>query len=155
MLAEGMGNVQCGWKDWWSPLVCCQRKARADCSSAADSSSFQTEIGLLVGKAPPGITVCKMDCSEHLVELPPASFLSPEPLGAQHHSSVSRDICKASRTHPLQVHLLQLLSSSLNTLNARARARAAHTLHVCLPALSNTALKLWEHYIKKKRQNKK
>lgn len=104
-----MGNMQCGLKGWWSPLVCCQRKARADCSSAADSSSFQTEIGLLVGKAPLGIRVCKMDCSEHLVELPPAPFLFP--MGVQHYSSVSRDVCKASRTLPLQVHVPELLSN--------------------------------------------
>lgn len=109
---RGWGTCSVGLKGWWSPLVCCQRKARADCSSAADSSSFQTEIGLLEGKASLGITVCKMDCSGHLVKLPPAPLLSSEPVGVQHYSSLSRDICKVSRTLPLQVHLVELLSNT-------------------------------------------
>lgn len=121
-------------KGWWSPLVYCQRKARADCSSAADSGSFQTEIGLLEGKDSLGTMVCKMDCSGHLVKLPSAPFLSPEAMGVQHYSSVSRDIYKVSRTLPLQVYLPELLSS--------ARARAAQTLHVHTPALSHTTLRL-------------
>lgn len=53
---RGRGTCSVGLKGG-PPPVCCQRKAGVEYSSVANSSSFQTKIGLLVGKASPGSMV--------------------------------------------------------------------------------------------------
>lgn len=102
MLAEGMGKVQCRLKRLVVPSGLLTEKSQGRLQLCSWLKLISNRNWITCGQSFPRDHSMQdgLDCSGHLSELPPAPFLSLEPVEVQHYNSVSRDICKVSRTFP-------------------------------------------------------
>lgn len=124
---RGRGTCSVGLKGWWLPSYFCQRKARADYSSVANSSSVQTKIGLPMSKASSGSMVLQDGLLQTFSSVTSNSIL----FHRAHGSSALRYCIYRHLQFPEHSHYRSIFPScwvTSDAFNDSARDRDAQTL---------------------------